>query len=517
MLPRLHPIAALLGLVLATGACSAVRAADTEPLHLVVLHSNDIHGQAQPLAGRWVDRENPPPRGGLSRLAGELAAAEAAARADGAHVLVVDGGDWFQGTPEGLVDDGRAFVELLGEIGYDAMVVGNHEFDHGVPYLADLLGAGIVPHVLANVREPSTGERVAWCVPYRIEQVGDLRVALVGLLTTGTPAITHADARALDFVEPGLELATVRAELEALAEPVDLILPITHLGVSADRDLARAHPDLPLIVGGHSHTTLAEGVREGDTLIVQAGCKAMVMGRVDLYLDPVTLAVLSSSAHLVELPPDAELDDAALAEACAALTAIGAEEMDLVVGRFEAPLLRSRGVASGSAGNWITDAFRSRLGTDVAIQNRGGIRRDIEAGEVRRRDLFEMQPFGNTLVAIELTGAELFTTVERALTDRKHSGIEFSGMTVHYRGEAPDLELVAVTVGGEPLDPAATYSLATNSFLAGGGDTYLPESVIAREAIDTGLVLRDVAEEALAGGAGVHVDSTNRYLEAEQP
>lgn len=515
MLPRLHSIAALLGLVLATSACSAVRAADPEPLHLVVLHSNDIHGQAQPHAARWIDRDNPPPRGGLSRLAGEFAAAEAAAVAGGALVLTVDGGDWFQGTPEGLVDDGRAFVELLGEIGYDAMVVGNHEFDHGVPFLADLLGTEIVPHVLANVREPATGERVAWSVPYRIEQVGDLRVALVGLLTTGTPAITHEDARSLDFIDPALELATVRAELAALAEPVDLILPVTHLGVSVDRALARAHPDIPLIVGGHSHTSLAEGVREGDTLIVQAGCKAMVMGRVDLYLDPLTLEVLSSEARLVELPPDGELDDAILAAACAALTAIGAEEMDMVVGRLDAPLIRSRGVISGSAGNWITDAFRKKLGSDVAIHNRGGIRRNIEAGEVRRRDLFEMQPFGNTLVGIDVTGAELFETVERALTDNNHSGIEFSGMTAHYRGVAPELELVGLTVGGKPLDREATYRLATNSFLAGGGDTYLPEPVVARENLDTGLMLREVIEEALAAGAGASVDSNNRYLEAD--
>ena len=500
---------AALGVAL-LAACASVRAGD--PIHLVVLHSNDIHGQARPVPATWVDRDDPPPHGGLARLAGELRSAAAAARAEGARVLVVDGGDWFQGTPEGLVDDGRAFVELLGRVGYDAMVVGNHEFDHGVPFLAQLLTDDVVPHVLANVREPATGDRVAWSVPYRIEDVGDLRVALVGLLTPETPTITHEDARTLDFVDPAAELATVRAELAALADPVDLVLPVTHLGVRADRALARAHPDLALIVGGHSHTSLSEGVREGDTLIVQAGCKAMVMGRVDLWLDPVDLTVVDSRARLVELPQDRALEHPELAEAAAALVAVGAAEMDAVVGSLAAPLDRNRSIASGSAGNWITDVMRDTFDADVAVQNRGGIRRDLPAGPVTRRDLFELAPFSNTVVLFDVTGAELAALVHEGVTTKKHSGIAFSGMTVRLSGTAPDHGVAEVWVGGAPLDPEATYRLATNSFLAGGGDEYLPASVTARDGLDTGLILRELYEQALARGWGERVDPVSRYL-----
>jgi len=515
MLRRRSPLLPLLSLATLplVVACAGLGTAPAaEPVHLVVLHSNDIHGQARPLRAKWIDREDPPMHGGLARLAGELAAAEERARAAGALVLTVDGGDWFQGTPEGLVEDGRAFVELLGMIGYDAMVVGNHEFDHGVPFLAAMLSDDIVPHVLANVREPETGQRAAWTVPWRIEEVGGLRVAMVGLLTPDTPSITHEDARLLDFIDPGEEFATVRAELEDLDDPVDLILPVTHLGVSYDRELARAHPDLPLIVGGHSHTSLTEGVREGDTLIVQAGCKAMVMGRVDLWLDPTDWSVVESRARLVELPQDRELEHAELAEACAALVAVGAAEMDTVVGELAAPLDRARGIPSGSAGNWITDVMRDKLDADVAVQNRGGIRRDLTAGPVTRRDLFELAPFSNTLVQFEVTGAELEALVLEAVTNKKHSGIEFSGMSVWLSGDAPDLGVARVDVAGQPVDPEATYRLATNSFLAGGGDGYLPASVIAREALDTGLILRELYEDALGRGWGLHSDTASRYL-----
>lgn len=510
------PLALLLALPLAACDMLPVRdvPAESTPLHLVILHTNDVHGQAAPRSATWLDKQDPPQLGGLPRLAGELHAVAEAEREAGALVLAVDGGDWYQGTPEGLVEGGKVFSSLLASVGYDAMCVGNHEFDHGVPHLAELIEESGAPAVLANVRVPATGERVDWAKPYRIVELGEgeLRVALVGLLTPDTPSITHADARKLDFTDPGEELTRAMAELEAPSKGVDLVIPVTHLGVDSDRELARAHPELPLIVGGHSHTTLRKGVREGETLIVQTGCKATVLGRVDLWLDPTTFAVRRSSARLIELPADEARTDADLAAACAELIAEGAKEMDTKVGSLAADLVRSRSLVSGSAGNWITDVMRAKLGSDVGIQNRGGIRRNLDAGELTRRELFEMLPFGNTLVEVDLTGAELFELAKRAIEDKKHSGIEFSGMRLVCRGARPEAELVAVEVGGKPLDPSATYRVATNSFLAGGGDSYLPESAQNRKMTDTGLILRDLLEEALSEGAGEHVDAANRYV-----
>jgi len=515
-----------------------------DPLHLVVLHTNDVHGQVEAREATWLaeEGEEAPQVGGLPRLGGELRRVAGVLRDAGALVLVLDGGDWFQGTPEGLVDDGYAFTELLGALPYDAMVVGNHEFDHGVPHLAELLAETGVPAVLANVREglacgcadaaPANckcpldavfcrcqlGERVTWAPPYRIRSldtpVGRLDVALVGLVTPDTPTITHPDARALDFQDPVLEYERVLAELEG--QGVELVLPVTHMGVDRDRELARAfgHTELPLIVGGHSHTFLNEGIWEGETLIVQAGCKATVLGRVDLFLDRETLRVLDDPApraQLVELPLEGGVTDAALQAAGDRLIAAGAAEMDVAVGALSTAVVRSRGVVSGSAGNWVTDVMRARLGSDVAIQNRGGIRADLAAGELTRRDLFAILPFGNTLVELELTGAELRATVEKALGDTRHSGIEVSGMTVQYAGTWPEGRVTGLRVGGEPLEPERRYTVATNSFLAGGGDAYFPAAALDRDVLDTGLILRDVLEDALRDGAGDQVDGTNRY------
>ncbi|MDG1499489.1 MAG: bifunctional UDP-sugar hydrolase/5'-nucleotidase [Planctomycetota bacterium] len=504
----------LLGLLFLAGCAGTRAGSDKELLHLVVLHTNDLHGQTLPRAATWLDKENPPERGGLARLAGEIEASERELSEAGALVLVVDGGDWYQGTPEGLVGQGLDFTTMIGEMPYDAMCVGNHEFDFGVPHLAKLIQESEVPSILANVRMRESGQRVDWALPYRIVDFGNLRVALVGLLTVDTPSITHEDARDLDFVDPARELRVVMAELEALDGGVDLVIPVTHLGVNIDIELAAEHPELPLIVGGHSHSTLREGVRKGDTLIVQAGCKATVLGRVDLYLDPVTLEVVNSRAELIELAPDESRTNSALALACAELASLSAAEMATEVGVLSRRLGRSRGTVSSAAGNWITDIMRRRTSSDVAIQNRGGIRRDLEAGPVVRRDLFEILPFGNTLTTMELTGAELFATVESAITDKSHSGIEFSGMTAIWDKEGELTVLSDLLIAGVPVELTAKYQLATNSFLAGGGDRYLPESVTTRAKLDTGILLRDLCEEALGQGAGEVIPVENRYQEA---
>ena len=247
-LPRLRSLARL-PLVAAALACAVAGpafGAPDDPLHIIVLHTNDVHGQVQPRPALWLSQEAPPPVGGLRRLASTVRRVRAEGERTGAGVLVVDAGDWFQGTPEGLVDHGRAFVRAMLAVGYDALCVGNHEFDHGLPHLLGLLADFRVPALCANLFEPD-GERVEWVAPWKVVEVVGIRVGLVGLLTPGTPHITHADAGRLRFADPVAELRRARVEL---ADDVDWILPLTHLGLDGDIELALAFPDLPLIVGG---------------------------------------------------------------------------------------------------------------------------------------------------------------------------------------------------------------------------------------------------------------------------
>lgn len=440
------------------------------PIHLVLLHTNDVHGQVLPRLATWVSKEAPPEIGGLPRLAAKVALLRKAEP----EALLVDAGDWYQGTPEGSLDQGLGFVRALALLRYDAACVGNHEFDHGVANVERLARDSGLPALLANVRDPS-GARPSWARPWIVLRRAGVRIALVGLLTTGTPEITSPELRAYRFTEPADELARVRSEIGSQA---DLIVPVGHIAVEEARELARREPGLALIVSGHSHTYLAQGERVGDTLIVQSGSKASALGRVDLWLDPKTFTPLRSEARLIDLtedprasgePPSADL--AAVFAAGDALVARASAELDVVVGELASPFLRAVSGGVSAPGSWIADLLRARMGAEVGIHNRGGTRCDLAAGPVTRRELFELLPFDNDVVAMDVVGRDLFSLVKRSIETTRHTGLDFSGLTLFVsRGPDGSPRLERLEVGGAPLEPERAYRVATNSFLAGGGD-----------------------------------------------
>lgn len=511
---------ALLALLL-VGAGSATSRLGWERddvVHLVFLHTNDVHGQVLPRDATWLDDEGVTV-GGIPRVAAfvrrtrrELGRRDADGHPVG--VFVVDGGDWYQGTPEGAVDRGLPFARVLGEVGYDAMCVGNHELDHGDENAERLISTARLPAVLANVREPGRGRAPLGAAPWRVVERAGVSVAFVGLLTPATPTITHESARRYTFEDPAEALSRAR---EAIGREADLIVPLTHLGVLADQELATAHGDLALIVGGHSHTFLRRPIRVGETTIVQAGSKAGAVGRVDLWWDRDERRVvrIESTLHDLYDEPEARDRDPDVERACGRLVERSAARLDEVVGELTAPLEKPGGVESGTAGNWISDLFRARTESNVGIHNRGGIRTRLDAGEVTRRDLFEILPFDNTLVSFDLTGDELFETVRRAVEGRDHSGIEFSGMTAHV-APTPDggFRLLEVRVEGAALDGDAVYAVATNSFLAGGGDGYFPMRD-PRAVRDHRVLLRELLEEELLREGRVTPPSENRYVLVE--
>lgn len=489
-------VAALALLVLCACAGTPKRTRPSGTVELVVLHTNDMHGQVQPRAATWIDRQKPPLAGGLPRVAALVQRVRREEQQAGRAVLVVDGGDWYQGTPEGVVDVGLDCVRAIAAVGYDAAAIGNHEFDHGVANLQRLLAQARPPAICANLRERGRSERVSWVAPWRIVDAGGLRIALVGLLTPSTPSITHPDARRFDFAPAEEELTRVKRELGA---SVDLIVPVGHIGIDEAVTLARAHPDLPLIVTGHSHTFLREGRREGQTLIVQAGAKASVVGRVELSIDGPSARVTSSTARLIELVelPASEDANARVETLCAGLVARADEAMREVLGELTAPLTTSGKPYSTSAGSWMADLIRARTAADVAFHNRGGVRAEIEAGPVTRRGVFEMSPFDNNIAVLRLRGSELESIVRAAVEGTAHSGLDYSGCRVLVR-EAREkqqvrLSFAALEIAGKPLEAEGWYTVATNSFLAGGGDGF---EVLARcaERREDPLLLRELAE-----------------------
>ncbi len=504
-------VAALPCLVLPGCTSTSHRDRPAEPVHVVILHTNDLHGQCEALPAPWSDVRPAPRVGGLVRLA----AAIRSELRETPEAFVVDAGDWFRGTPEGGLENGLDFTRALSLVGFDALCVGNHELDHGVAELERILAETRLPAVVANVRDPARAAGLRGTDPWRVVERGGLEIAFVGLLTPLTPEITHRDAERLEFEPPAAAWDRASAEL---GESVDLIVPLAHLSVDEARALARECPEIPLIVSGHSHTRLEAGEREGRTLIVQAGAKAAALGRVDLWLDRSSGEVVRSEARLIDLGDSFDAAPSTPAgEACALMREEVSVELDEVVGVLEASCERGRHRFSTPQGNWICDALLRRTGADVAIQNKGGTRADLEAGPLRRRHFFDLIPFDNNVVSLTLSGSAIEAVVRRGIEDTRHTGIEVGGMKVYVRpGAGEELLLERIEIAGEPIETAREYRLATSSYLADGGNGWfeLRQGTARR---DDPVLMRDLLEEEVRNEGSFRAPVEDRIVLVQRP
>ncbi len=480
-----------------------------QEVHLVLLHTNDVHGQVLPRPATWLEIPDPPRMGGIKRLDAAIRLERQAAREQGAEVLLVDGGDWTQGTPEGRLNHGRDAAALMVQMGYDGMAVGNHEFDHGLDVFLEHLEVIQPPALLANALT-TEGQALPGLATHRVIERAGLSIVLVGLLTQDAPTLTHASVQSLDWQSPALALGRIRKEFEGTPS---LVIPLTHLGEDADRALARAHPGLPLIIGGHSHTKLPAGVREGNTLIVQTGAKATYLGRVDLWVDSTSHVVLRSEARLIDLDQPVLDHDVAFEEACDRLIEESERRMGGAVGVLAAPLRRSKSpLKTSGSGNLLTDVMAKHAGAQISFHNRGGLRADLAAGEVTRRSLFRVLPFENHMVSMDLSGAQVLSLLAASIGRMGHSPLEFSGLEVFVtegRG-AKDHTLVRVLVDGEALDEERSYRVVTNSFLAEGGDGYETFTQGVNRQVDP-ILLRDLLE-GVFGNEPVHPPMDSRLM-----
>jgi 2',3'-cyclic-nucleotide 2'-phosphodiesterase (5'-nucleotidase family) len=444
-------------LLLATAALAG------DPVRLIVLHTNDLHGQLHPMPPSPV---RPVLRGkaagGYAHLASMVRATRREAAGRGAKVLLLDAGDMFQGTPIGNETRGRAVIEAMDALGYDAGALGNHEFDYGLKNLVELVEAAGFPILAANVAGAPKLRPYVVLAPPRTP----CRVAVIGVITPATPLITTPGTTGgLTFSDPVPVVRALRKEIDA-----DLFVVISHLGRADELRLAREVEGLALVVGGHSHSPYVSKV--GDTLVSQTHSRGLSLGRADLDLDPDGWKVVRAEGKLLPVDPKATAPDPAVQ----AVISKRGKDLDArlrrVVGHLAAPLRRARGLASSPAGNWMADVLRRVGEADIGITNKGGIRTDLEAGAVTAGDIYRLMPFDNLVVAMDLTGAELRAILERHFASGRFPRLEWSGLFVEVSQQEDGTVRLAVTVGGRPLDEKRPYRVATNSFLAAGGDGF---------------------------------------------
>ncbi len=421
--------------------------------HLTILSTNDI------------DRFDAV--GGLSGVV----AAERAARE---HVLFLHAGDSYSPSVLAGFDQGKHMVELLNQVAPDFMVLGNHEFDFGPEALVSNLAETTFPMLVSNVFT-ETGAKVPHTQATALIDIAGFQIGLMGLTSEDAKVKSSVGAYRIANVMK----AAARHSAALRDQGADLVIALVHL--SQAEDFALVNSGLAdIVVSGDDHSQLT--FWNGNTVLVESGSQAEVVTAIDLILSRDDDGQFHWSPSFRLLNSADYEPTSQVATTIAALTASLSDELTEVIGVTETELNTTATIIRGreaAFGNLLTDAMRTAMDTDVALANGGGIRADrvyAPGQAVTAGDILAELPFGDRTVVLSLTGEQLLAALENGFSAVEDSAGRFphlSGMAlVVDLGAEPLNRVVSATVGGTLLDPNATYTVATNDYMASGGDGY---------------------------------------------
>ena len=513
----------LLGLALAGAAVLGwmlLAPPEANEVELTILHTNDIHSHYDSFEP-WGE----PVQGGVARLATAIESV----RNEAGHVLLLDAGDQFQGTLYFTVGGAHVVADVMNELDYDAMVIGNHEFDSGPAELARLIDLAEFPIISANIDAVDDSDLTDGILAFKLFFFDGEPVAVIGLTTEHT-AIASSPGPNIQFLDV---ITTAQGMAEALEEGgINKIIALTHLGYEQDLQLASSVHGIDVIVGGHTHTQLAEyptvtaSISGEPVLVVTAYEWGKQLGRLNVVFtadglvgsffgEPIGIdESISEDNDMLEL----------LAEYRPAIDAL----MTTIVGATEVALNGAPEdirVRETNLGNLICDAmlWKTRdFDTTLSIQNGGGIRASIPKGMITMGQVLEVLPYGNQITVLGLSGEDVWAALENGVSQVEDNSGRFphvGGMRFTFDPAADVGSRVTsievwetVTEMYVPIDLEARYHLATNNFIANGGDDYTVLA-LSSESYETGWLLSDTLAEYLDEHAPVEPNVEGRILD----
>ncbi|WP_425045651.1 bifunctional metallophosphatase/5'-nucleotidase [Primorskyibacter sp. S87] len=488
---------------------------------LTILHTNDFHSRFEPISKydsgcKPEDNTEGKCFGGTARLV--TAIDEARARAG--NSILVDGGDQFQGTLFYTYYKGKVAAEMMNKLGYDAMTVGNHEFDDGPEVLRGFMDAVDFPVLMSNADISAEKHLADKLLKSTVIEIGGQKLGLIGLTPQDTDELASPGPN-ITFGDP---VPAVQAEVDRLtAEGVNKIIVLSHSGYGVDKRVAAETTGVDVIVGGHSNTYLSNVSEkavgpyptvENGVQIVQAYAYGKFLGELNVTFDDDGNVTAASGEPLVM--------DASVAEDETTVSRIAELSMPLdeirnkVVASAASPIQGERDVCrvqECAMGNLVADAMLDRVadqGVTIAFANSGGLRASIDAGEVTMGEVLTVLPFQNTLSTFEISGQGLIDALENGVSqveDVKGRFPQVAGLTFTWDPSVAPNEgriqevMVASEDGFAPIDPSATYMVVTNDYVRNGGDGYKVFSGDDKNAYDFGPDLADVTAEYLAANA----------------
>lgn len=516
-------------------ALSAGMAQADYTLH--VIHINDLHSRIESVSKYdgtcgADDEAEGKCFGGVARVAAKVNELRDSLTAAGENVIVLDAGDQFQGSLMYTTYKGAVEAEMMEKIGFDVMAVGNHEFDDGPEALAKFVDSVSFPVISGNLDLSGSNVLKGKVANHVVLEVGGEKIGIISALATDT-VDTSSPGPNVIFQD---EIASLGADAAALeAEGVNKIIALNHVGYQKDQQIAANVPGVDAVVGGHSHTFLSSSNPK------RAGAYPTYVSQADGTLVPVVQAyayskyvghltlTFSDDGKVLDAGGDTILLDASVtpvAEIAARVAELAGPIEELkarVIGDSGDVIVGDREVCRTQEcpmGNLVADAMLDRVkdqGISVAIQNGGGLRASIDAGEVTMGEVLTVLPFQNTLSTFKATGADIIAALENGVSQVEEvkgrfpqvAGLKFTWDPT----AAPGSRIVDVMVadGGAfaPIDAAKTYGVVTNNYVRNGGDGYRMFAGDDKEAYDFGPDLADVTAEFIAAKGGSYAPYTD--------
>ena len=513
------------GLGLLTFAAMALSAGTAfADYQLNILHINDFHSRDESInkfdATCTADEESKKECfGGAARLKTEIDLRRKAL--EGQNVILLDAGDNFQGSLFYTTYKGQAEVELLNAMKFDAMTVGNHEFDDGESALAPFLDKVQFPVLGGNVQtdaQSKLGDRIKKSI---VLTIGGQKIGIVGVVTTDTPELASPGphVRITDDVQ------AINAEVDMLkSEGVNKIIALTHVGYNRDKDVIAKIPGVDVVVGGHSHTLLSntdpKAAGPYPTMVDNPGgykVPVVTAASYSRYLGDIVVT-FDDDGVVKEAKGDPILLDSSVTPDPTMLARVEelakpiAEMRKKVIGTSEGPIEGAREVCRAqecSMGNLVADAMLDRTkaqGISIAIQNGGGLRASMPSGNVTMGDVLTVLPFQNTVATFQLTGADVLVALENGLSQIADGAGRFpqvSGLKFSFdKTKPPGSRVVSAEVregdGYVLLDPKKIYGVVSNNYMRSGGDGYTVFATKGQNAYDYGPDLEQVVADYLA-------------------
>lgn len=405
--------------------------------------------------------------------------------------LVLDSGDMFHGTNEANVNEGEGIVEAANLMGYDAMVAGNHDFDFGFDRAMSIKSALKYPMLAANI----TKDGKPAFEQYKIFEVAGKRIGVFGL--TVPESLSNMAVYGKNTVEFTNEVdAAKRVLAELKGEKVDSIVLISHLGDDLDKKLIKEVDGIDFILSGHHHWLYKKAGKINNTYFAEPGSYSTHVGVADMYYRKGKIAKIAWSLHKSN---DRTKENPAIAAVSKKYYDIAFENGKEVVGKADVTLNGVRSQVRSKETNLadlIADAMKEQGKADLALLNGGGIRESVPKGDLTFYNIGKPLPFVNSLVTVEMPGQKIYDAIERGLREWPNGAsnggfLQVSGISYEIDGSKPaGKRLVSVSMNGQPLDKTRIFKVATNDYLANGGDNYVEFD--DAKLISKGGLLRDV-------------------------